>query len=180
MSALGPRPSCDTGTVDEKESAEVVPIDGVLDLHTFAPAEHKGLVVEYLDACAERGIFDVRVIHGKGTGALRRTVHAALPRVRQVRCIEPADPVVTERDHLAVAERACRSVERVAIDQALTLPHSGTAAGAAASSSFSDPHSSNSKWEKPMNRSVWSETTLAIASSTSRCIFLGLVWKSRG
>lgn len=59
---------------------DVVPIDGVLDLHTFAPAEVKELVLEYLDACAERGIFEVRLIHGKGTGALRRTVHAVLQR----------------------------------------------------------------------------------------------------
>ena len=57
-----------------------IPIDGVLDLHTFRPDEAKELVAEYLEACREQGIFLVRIIHGKGTGTLRRLVHAVLAR----------------------------------------------------------------------------------------------------
>lgn len=65
--------------------AEVeVPIDGTLDLHTFNPREVKDLVPEYLQACRERGILEVRIVHGKGTGALRRSVHAILERLPQV------------------------------------------------------------------------------------------------
>lgn len=61
-----------------------LPIDGVLDLHTFQPREVKNLVPDYLAECRERGIFEVRIIHGKGTGALRRSVHAILSRQPEV------------------------------------------------------------------------------------------------
>lgn len=57
-----------------------LPIDGTLDLHTFKPGDVKELVPAYLESCRERGILEVRIIHGKGTGALKRTVHAILDR----------------------------------------------------------------------------------------------------
>ncbi len=54
------------------------PIDGDLDLHTFNPADVDDLVPEYLRACHEQGITEVRIIHGKGTGTLRRQVRSIL------------------------------------------------------------------------------------------------------
>jgi len=57
-----------------------IPIDGVLDLHTFSPKEVGDLLPEYLRACRDEGILDVTVIHGKGKGVLRDTVHALLKR----------------------------------------------------------------------------------------------------
>jgi len=61
-----------------------VPIDGVLDLHTFKPSEIKDLILDYLAACQERGILQIRLIHGKGIGNLRRTVHSVLAQHPQV------------------------------------------------------------------------------------------------
>jgi DNA-nicking Smr family endonuclease len=61
-----------------------LPIDGLLDLHTFRPREVKALIRDYLAECRERGILEVRIIHGKGTGALRRAVHAMLSRLPEV------------------------------------------------------------------------------------------------
>ncbi len=57
-----------------------MPIDGVLDLHTFKPNEIGDLVPDYLEACRDAGILEVRIIHGKGIGNLQRSVHAILSR----------------------------------------------------------------------------------------------------
>ncbi len=57
-----------------------LPITGELDLHTFRPAEVGDLLGDYLAACTARGIRSVRIVHGKGTGALRERVHAWLRR----------------------------------------------------------------------------------------------------
>ena len=51
-----------------------------LDLHTFRPDECADLVDEYVRAAQEDGLTAVRIIHGKGTGTLRRLVHAVLDR----------------------------------------------------------------------------------------------------
>ncbi len=61
-----------------------LPIDGTLDLHMFHPREAKELVAEYLMVCRQKGIFEVRIVHGKGTGTLRRTVHSILSRLPEV------------------------------------------------------------------------------------------------
>lgn len=57
-----------------------LPVDGVLDLHSFRPKDIKPLVLDYLEECQRSGIREVRIIHGKGIGALKQTVHALLAR----------------------------------------------------------------------------------------------------
>ena len=68
---------------DPPEPLEL-PIDGMLDLHTFHPRDVKTLVPEYLTACRAKGILEIRIVHGKGTGALRETVHAVLGKLPEV------------------------------------------------------------------------------------------------
>ena len=55
-----------------------LPVDGMLDLHYFSPREVSSLVPDYLEACMEKGIYQVRIVHGKGTGILRGRVHSIL------------------------------------------------------------------------------------------------------
>lgn len=71
----------------------IVPIDGVLDLHTFAPGELKGLVQDYIDACLNAGIHDLRIIHGKGSGVMRARLRSLLEKDLRVHAFgdAPAD-----------------------------------------------------------------------------------------
>ena len=62
------------------EAPVPLPITGELDLHTFAPSDLGDLLPAYLEECRKRGIGVVRIVHGKGTGTLRETVHALLRR----------------------------------------------------------------------------------------------------
>lgn len=68
-----------------------LPIDGTLDLHAFRAGEVRDLVPEWLEACRAAGLTRARIVHGKGTGALRRTVEAILARSPLVRAFRPAD-----------------------------------------------------------------------------------------
>ena len=61
-----------------------IPITGELDLHTFRADELSDLLPDYFAECRKRGILTVRVIHGKGTGALREGVHRLLERMPEV------------------------------------------------------------------------------------------------
>ncbi len=67
------------------------PINGVLDLHTFDPADVKDLVREYLEVCRERGILQVRIIHGKGVGMLRNIVISVLEKLPYVESFRTAE-----------------------------------------------------------------------------------------
>ena len=57
-----------------------VPIEDALDLHTFNPRDIKSVVEEYVNAAWERGLREVRLIHGRGRGVQRGIVQQALER----------------------------------------------------------------------------------------------------
>ncbi len=77
-------------TKHSRQEPITLPVDGTLDLHCFRPGEIKDLVPEYLRECRKKNILQVRIIHGKGTGTLRRTVHAILGRLEGVKSFRMA------------------------------------------------------------------------------------------
>ena len=69
-----------------------IPIEDVIDLHTFRPADLPGLIEDYIDACVRAGFTSVRIIHGKGTGLQKARVQELLRRHPQVLAFTDAPP----------------------------------------------------------------------------------------
>lgn len=57
-----------------------LPLEDVLDLHSFPPGEIKSLVADYLQEAYKAGFPEVRIIHGKGIGVQREIVRAVASR----------------------------------------------------------------------------------------------------
>ena len=74
----------------DPDAVQPLPMDGVLDLHSFAPRDVADLVPTWLDACQEHGLYELRIVHGKGRGVLQRTVHAILSRRSDVQSYQLA------------------------------------------------------------------------------------------
>ena len=68
-----------------------VPIEDSIDLHTFFPKEVPSLLEEYLTECVKEGIFEVRIIHGKGKGFLREKVQSFLRKFSLVESFQLCD-----------------------------------------------------------------------------------------
>lgn len=81
----------DSGTFPDQDEIVEFPVTDELDLHTFRPDEIGSLLPEYFRECRLRGLLEVRVIHGKGTGALREGVHRLLDRLPGVVRYRPGD-----------------------------------------------------------------------------------------
>jgi DNA-nicking Smr family endonuclease len=77
--------------VSEDDPVEL-PITGELDLHAFAPADIPSVVEEYLAACRERGILDVRLVHGRGKGVQRAVVRRLLASLEGIEGFIDAPP----------------------------------------------------------------------------------------
>ena len=70
----------------------IMPIEDVLDLHTFRPKDVPNLLDDYFTACREAQMFSVRIIHGKGHGILKKRVHSILKRHPLVHSFTDAPP----------------------------------------------------------------------------------------
>ena len=90
----GPGPDdmdADLLTAPDAPDGVDAPLTDELDLHTFLPRECADVVAEYLRAAQEAGMTHVRIVHGKGTGTLRRIVQGVLDRHPAVRAHRLAD-----------------------------------------------------------------------------------------
>lgn len=68
-----------SGADDDRDDF-VLPVDGLLDLHTFLPADVKSVVEEYITAAHAEGLREVRIVHGRGRGVQRGIVQVTLER----------------------------------------------------------------------------------------------------
>jgi len=82
----------DGDALDPFPDGVVLPITDELDLHTFAPRDVPVVVGEYLTACRERGLFVVRLIHGRGKGVQRAVVRRLLSTLPEVEMFDDAPP----------------------------------------------------------------------------------------
>jgi DNA-nicking Smr family endonuclease len=74
------------------DDAIELPIEDSIDLHTFAPRDVASVVEDYLEAAAEKGFREVRVIHGRGKGVQKEIVRRVLSRHSVVERFEEATP----------------------------------------------------------------------------------------
>jgi DNA-nicking Smr family endonuclease len=72
----------DGNDADDPDNPDAIslPLEPVLDLHSFAPADIPSLVDEYITAAHAAGIREVRLIHGRGRGHQRARVQSLLER----------------------------------------------------------------------------------------------------
>jgi dsDNA-specific endonuclease/ATPase MutS2 len=63
---------------DDDDDVPAVPIEDSIDLHGFLPRDILSVVESYLEAAAEKGFVEVRLIHGRGKGVQRARVQALL------------------------------------------------------------------------------------------------------
>jgi len=88
------QPADPDGLDDDAPEPEIVevPITDTLDLHTFLPKEVADVVRDYLDAAWEKGLRELRIVHGRGIGVQREIVRKVLERDPRVRAFRDAPP----------------------------------------------------------------------------------------
>jgi len=77
---------------DPDEDVVRLPIEGELDLHAFGHEDIVSVVQEFVEACRQKGVLELRIVHGRGTGARRAQVHRLLRSLPGVRSFRDAPP----------------------------------------------------------------------------------------
>ena len=77
---------------DDDPVAVKIEIEDVLDLHGFQPRDIPSVVEEYVRAAAQKGLGEVRLIHGRGTGFQRQRVREVLSTLAEVDRFVDAPP----------------------------------------------------------------------------------------
>ncbi|HEY1235901.1 MAG TPA: Smr/MutS family protein [Candidatus Binatia bacterium] len=74
------------------ENPVTFPASDTIDLHPFVPGEIPSVVEEYLQQCFDAGIYEVRIVHGRGMGVQRRIVQSLLAKHPLVASFKDAPP----------------------------------------------------------------------------------------
>ena len=83
-------PSDPEGSDSPFKEPVVLPIEDSIDLHAFSPKEIPSVVEEYIEQCLRSGIYEVRIIHGRGKGIQRRIIRSILEKHPRVLSFEDA------------------------------------------------------------------------------------------
>ena len=76
----------------ERDDPVALPIETVLDLHSFQPKEVASVVEEYLEEARRAGFREIRIVHGRGVGVQREIVRKILERTPFVLSFQDAPP----------------------------------------------------------------------------------------
>jgi DNA-nicking Smr family endonuclease len=83
-------PESDSDRPDDP--AVILPLTGELDLHAFAARDVPSVVEEYVRACREAGLLELRIVHGRGRGVQRAVVRRLLSSLPAVASFADAAP----------------------------------------------------------------------------------------
>jgi dsDNA-specific endonuclease/ATPase MutS2 len=70
----------------------ILPVQDSIDLHPFAPKDIPSVIEEYIGASLRNGIYQVRIIHGRGIGVQRKIVRSILQKHPAVVSYRDASP----------------------------------------------------------------------------------------
>lgn len=85
-------PSRNPGTDSPFNEPVVLPIEDSIDLHAFSPKDIPNVVEEYLQQCRRAGLYEVRIIHGRGKGVQRQIVRSILENLPWVLSFSDSPP----------------------------------------------------------------------------------------